>query len=166
APRVEEHVLDRMERLRGFQLTHADAVTDAMNLLARALVTLTDPALKREYDAGLGMGTPLELAATSAISSVAAGFSPRESESRGLKPAATEEMAEVVTEGAPPVPTTRRALYRRRVALRRLRTTWEEIGRCLGDADRPFASRTEVVELIQNLGMLGLLTAADGAPLR
>src|SRR5439155_6151862 len=110
APRVEEHVLDRMERLRGFQLTHADAVTDAMNLLARALVTLTDPALKREYDAGLGMGTPLELAATSAISSVAAGLSPRGSAPRGLTPAATEEMADGAPEAAPPVPTTRRAL--------------------------------------------------------
>ena len=47
APTVEERVLDRMERLRRYQLAHPDAVTDAMNRLAQALVCLTDPAAKR-----------------------------------------------------------------------------------------------------------------------
>jgi hypothetical protein len=56
-------------------------------------------------------------------------------------------------------------LYRRRAALRRLRTTWGAIGQCLADADRPFTSRAELVELIQNLGVLGLLTAKDATPL-
>src|SRR5262245_13689918 len=55
APRVEAHVLDRVERLRALQLPHPDAVTDAMNRLAQALVCLTDPRLKREYDASLGL---------------------------------------------------------------------------------------------------------------
>ena len=35
-----------MERLRRYQLAHPDAVTDAMNRLAQALVCLTDPAAK------------------------------------------------------------------------------------------------------------------------
>jgi hypothetical protein len=56
-------------------------------------------------------------------------------------------------------------LYRRRVALRRLRSAWDSVGHCLADADRPFASRAELVELIQNLGLLGLLTAQNGTPL-
>src|SRR5438270_10198750 len=50
---VEERVLARMERLRKYQLAHPDAVTDAMNRLAQALVCLTDPAAKRAYDASL-----------------------------------------------------------------------------------------------------------------
>src|SRR5437763_2442544 len=50
---VEGRVLDRMERLRRYQLAHPDAVTDAMNRLAQALVCLTDPAAKAAYDATL-----------------------------------------------------------------------------------------------------------------
>src|SRR5438270_8832841 len=48
---VEERVLDRMERLRRYQLAHPDAVTDAMNRIAQALVCLTDPTAKAAYDA-------------------------------------------------------------------------------------------------------------------
>src|SRR5580704_11862745 len=55
---VEERVLDRMERLRRYQLAHPDAVTDAMNRLAQALVCLTDPAAKAAYDASLRPGSP------------------------------------------------------------------------------------------------------------
>src|SRR5438128_3358360 len=51
AATVEERVLTRMERLRQYQLAHPDAVTDAMNRLAQALVCLTDAAAKRAYDA-------------------------------------------------------------------------------------------------------------------
>src|SRR5438477_5469261 len=65
AARVEVHVLDRMERLRKLQLTHPDAVTDAMNRLAQALVCLTDPALKREYDVNLGLALPVHAAPAS-----------------------------------------------------------------------------------------------------
>src|SRR6516165_6342633 len=54
---VEERVLDRMERLRRYQLAHPDAVTDAMNRLAQALVCLTDPAAKAAYDASLRPGS-------------------------------------------------------------------------------------------------------------
>src|SRR5436305_11233058 len=53
AAAVEERVLERMERLRRYQLAQPDAVTDAMNRLAQALVCLTDPAAKRAYDASL-----------------------------------------------------------------------------------------------------------------
>lgn len=42
--RVEAAVLERMERLRVYQLTHPEPVTEAMNRLARALDALTGPA--------------------------------------------------------------------------------------------------------------------------
>ena len=41
---VEAVVMQRMERLRTYQLAHPDEVTEAMNLLAWALVELTRPA--------------------------------------------------------------------------------------------------------------------------
>src|SRR5438067_13786456 len=62
AARVEAHVLDRMERLRRLQLTHPDAVTDAMNRLAQALVCLTDSMLKHRYDVSLGIAPTVEVA--------------------------------------------------------------------------------------------------------
>src|SRR5690348_5149929 len=50
---IEQRVQERMEKLRHYQLTHADQVTDGMNRLAQALVCLTDPAAKKAYDAML-----------------------------------------------------------------------------------------------------------------
>jgi hypothetical protein len=50
---IEHRAQERMERLRRYQLTHADQVTDGMNRLAQALVCLTDPAAKQAYDAAL-----------------------------------------------------------------------------------------------------------------
>lgn len=47
---IEAAVLERMEKLRVFQLVHPESVTEAMNLLARALITLSDPAAKANYD--------------------------------------------------------------------------------------------------------------------
>ena len=52
---IESRVLDRLERLRRYQLAHPDEATEGMNLLARALDTLTDPESRREYDAKLGV---------------------------------------------------------------------------------------------------------------
>jgi hypothetical protein len=51
--RIEQRVQERVEKLRRYQLTHADQVTDGMNRLAQALVCLTDPAAKEAYDAKL-----------------------------------------------------------------------------------------------------------------
>jgi hypothetical protein len=50
---IEQRVQERMEKLRRYQLTHADQVTDGMNRLAQALVCLTDPVAKQAYDAML-----------------------------------------------------------------------------------------------------------------
>jgi len=53
AGRLEEHVQERMERLRRYQLTHPEEATEGMNRLAQALVCLTDPVAKKAYDAKL-----------------------------------------------------------------------------------------------------------------
>src|SRR5437899_5445108 len=50
---IEQRVQERTEKLRRYQLTHADQVTDGMNRLAQALVCLTDPVAKQAYDAML-----------------------------------------------------------------------------------------------------------------
>ena len=52
---VEARVMERMELLRRHQLRNPDLVTEGMNRLAQALITLTDPAGKDAYDAALGV---------------------------------------------------------------------------------------------------------------
>src|SRR5438445_6489879 len=51
--RIEHCVQERMEKLRRYQLAHAEQVTEGMNRLAQALVCLTDPVAKQAYDAKL-----------------------------------------------------------------------------------------------------------------
>ena len=55
AEQIEVRVLERLERLRRYQLPHPDEATEGMNLLARALDTLTDPEARRAYDNTLGV---------------------------------------------------------------------------------------------------------------
>jgi hypothetical protein len=52
---IEGRVLERLELLRRYQLPHPDEATEGMNLLARALDTLTDPDARRAYDRSLGL---------------------------------------------------------------------------------------------------------------
>jgi hypothetical protein len=58
---VEARVLERMDKLRRHQLLHPELVTEGMNRLAQALITLYDPASRAAYDAelGAGPGTPV-----------------------------------------------------------------------------------------------------------
>lgn len=50
AERIEQNVHQRLERVRHYQLTHAETATEAMNRLAQAFVCLTDAEAKRAYD--------------------------------------------------------------------------------------------------------------------
>jgi hypothetical protein len=52
---IEARVLERLELLRRYQLPHPDEATEGMNLLARALDTLTDPEARKAYDRSLGL---------------------------------------------------------------------------------------------------------------
>jgi hypothetical protein len=61
---IESRVLERMELLRRYQLTHADIVTEAMNRLAQAMIRLTDPATRADYDRSLGLLPAVPAAAT------------------------------------------------------------------------------------------------------
>jgi hypothetical protein len=57
--RIEEHVHERLARLRSRQLQHPEQATEAMNLLARAFSCLTDPEAKKAYDTHLfGQSSP------------------------------------------------------------------------------------------------------------
>jgi hypothetical protein len=47
---IEQHVHDRLAKLRCYQLSHPEQVTEAMNRVAQAFMCLTDPAAKRAYD--------------------------------------------------------------------------------------------------------------------
>jgi hypothetical protein len=55
---LEARVMERMDLLRRYQLLHPDLVTEGMNRLAQALITLTDPAGQAAYDAGLNVTSP------------------------------------------------------------------------------------------------------------
>lgn len=55
---VEPRVLERMDLLRRRQLLHPELVTEGMNRLAQALITLTDPVGKTAYDTQLGIPLP------------------------------------------------------------------------------------------------------------
>ena len=50
---IEQHVQERLDAVRRYQLTHPEQATEAMNRLAQAFVCLTDPESKRAYDAAL-----------------------------------------------------------------------------------------------------------------
>jgi hypothetical protein len=60
---VEPRVMERMDRLRTHQLLHPDLVTEGMNRLAQALITLTDPVEKAAYDAEIGAAVAAAVAA-------------------------------------------------------------------------------------------------------
>lgn len=48
---IEQHVHERLARLRAYQLSHPEQATEAMNLLAQAFMCLSDPEAKKAYDA-------------------------------------------------------------------------------------------------------------------
>jgi hypothetical protein len=49
--RIEQHVHERLARLRCYQISHPGPATEAMNRLAQAFVCLSDREAKRAYDA-------------------------------------------------------------------------------------------------------------------
>jgi hypothetical protein len=55
AARVEQRAQERLLRLRCYQISHPEQATEAMNRLAQAVVCLTDPTARRQYDASLGL---------------------------------------------------------------------------------------------------------------
>ena len=67
---IESRVLDRMELLRPHQLLHPEPVTEGMNRLAQALVCLTDPVARADYDREIGIpAAPFEVVESEPIAS-------------------------------------------------------------------------------------------------
>src|ERR1051325_196778 len=65
--KIEEHVHQRLDTVRHYQMMHPEEATEAMNRLAQAFVCLTDPAAKRDYDTKvLGLPPPEPAAAPEA----------------------------------------------------------------------------------------------------
>jgi hypothetical protein len=157
---VEERVLDRMERLRRYQLAHPDAVTDAMNRLAQALVCLTDPAAKAAYDEAF---RPAPSAATPVM--------PNEVEAAprlyALAPVERLAVAPIMRKPMPARPRRddpRRRLYRRLAATRRLLAAWRDVGDYLADpAGRPLRP-TEGIAFVGTVLELRDRLADDAAP--
>ena len=59
-PRIEQHVEQRMQIVRRYQLTHPEPATEGLNLLARAFICLSDPNTRKVYDAALfGTAEPI-----------------------------------------------------------------------------------------------------------
>jgi hypothetical protein len=155
---VEEHVLDRMERLRRYQLADPDAVTDAMNRLAQALVCLTDPAAKAAYDLAL-RPTPASAAIATEDEEPARPYA--------LAPPERLAVAPVFHKAIPARPRRddpRRWLYRRLTATRRLLAAWRDVGDYLADpAGRPLRP-TEGIEFVGIILELRDRLADDAAP--
>jgi hypothetical protein len=74
--RIEEHVQQRLEKVRHYQLTHPDQATEAMNRLAQALICLTDPSAKKAYDLLLFGKHPEAAPAPAAVGAVPPAASP------------------------------------------------------------------------------------------
>jgi hypothetical protein len=161
AARIEERVLERMERLRPYQLAHPESVTDAMNRLAQALVCLTDPDARSAYDATLQPPpTPLPPARPSE----------EDSSPYPLAPAEPVAPAPVVLPRRVPAPARsrsdgdRRRLYRRLAAVRHLRDAWRAAGLYLADAGRRLQRPVEAVELVTALWEVRRSTDGEAAP--
>jgi hypothetical protein len=166
---VELRVLDRMERLRRYQLTHPESITDAMNRLAQAMVCLTDLDAKRAYDATLSV-RPADQRPAVAPPEPPATVPGRAPAVARPAPAALPTPLAVLPPEPTPVPTgllandlllphvprpdDRRALYRQLVRARRLLWAWDRVGKYLAEPDRRLVRRSDAVELVRQLQVI------------
>lgn len=95
ADELEARILERLELLRRYQLAHPDEATEGMNLLARALDTLTDPESRRAYDKSIGLKAPAREepppAADAAFESLFPGVPLLSAAAEGSAPTVVEE---------------------------------------------------------------------------
>jgi hypothetical protein len=234
---IEQHVHQRLEQVRRYQLLHPELVTEAMNRLAQAFVCLTDPEARRAYDSARAgkalvvvpepgpvspprpetiLVVPMRVGARSRpnlplVPLPAAAAAPADAGTAAVPPLPSP-LAETATaplaitapqlpvlpeipplpaalpagepeangegpgpaaesEGAPLLPTrvdpaveaaqssraarrglgTKRALYRRLAATRRLQRAWDRLGRYLADPRKRLTRPSEATELINLL---------------
>ncbi|HYH63154.1 MAG TPA: hypothetical protein VD866_00500 [Urbifossiella sp.] len=137
---AELRALDRMDRLRPYQLLHPELVTEGMTRLAQALIAFTEaPPPPREEPAALPDAVPYEVVEAP----------PRPAEGLPL----AEEL-----------PAGRRWVYARLAAVRRAARAWDRVGLVLGDPDDPADTPPRVMVLLEAVRALRpLLPALRGA---
>ncbi|MCE9562419.1 MAG: hypothetical protein K8U57_10240 [Planctomycetes bacterium] len=175
---VETFVLARMDRLRMHQLLHPELVTEGMNRLAQALICLTDPVARAAHDAELQTEEPEPPADDVLVVPFAPGLAPPEAgpppdlnpDTYGMlpntvtpqaRPSPIEERAIVAEPIALPAvdwqPRTRRELFGRLAAMRRMLAAWRKLKPVLVDPDEPLARPAAVLTLLEAVGELQLL---------
>lgn len=80
---IEQHVHDRLAKVRCYQVSHPEAATEAMNRLAQAFMCLTDPEAKKAYDRTLGVPAAPQVTAVATLPRPA---QPRRAEPRPAEP--------------------------------------------------------------------------------
>lgn len=180
---LEQRVLERMDLLRRYQLMHPETVTEGMNLLAQAMICLTDPVPRREYDRQIGRvaDEPLELPDADDIRPAPLIelplALPPEPKRTSLKEVDYPLPIPYPLEGPPekieaddeevepePLPATvqptlatktvRRELYAELVRIRRVLRIWDRLRLYLDDPAKAFLRRTETVAFMNCLAEL------------
>lgn len=154
---VEECVLERMELLRRYQLVHPEAVTEAMNRLAQALVCLSDPDAKAEYDAGLGRTEKSHEPKSAAPPPTKQAFVP-------IEPVHIAARRPSALPHRPQRDEHRRLLFRRLAVARRLLAAWRELGRFIGSPSHRVRQPAEAIDMAGALLELRDCLQDDEAP--
>jgi hypothetical protein len=142
---VEQRVQELSARLRAYQLTEPELVTDALNRLAQALNCLTDPTARRIYD--------LARVGTIALAPIAPT----------PPPVSRPAIAEIESAGDAQL-SARRRLYRRLCAVRRLRWSWLELGRWFDASGARPRELLDQVDLIRAARSVRTAWASDPLP--
>lgn len=142
---AEARALDRMDRLRPYQLLHPELVTEGMTRLAQALITFTEaPPPPAGYDLLDEPAPPRP---------VVPSFEVVEE-----RPYPSEELPL-----AEELPAGRRWVYARLAAVRRAVRAWDRVGLVLGDPDDPADTPARVMVLLEAVRPLRpLLPAVRG----
>jgi hypothetical protein len=132
---IERHVLERLEKVRRYQLTHPETATEVMTLLASAFICLSDPRQKQIYDRERGIAPP-------------------EPPAEAAPPTAASPDIESPPEAPPDGSETRRRLHHQAQQVKQLVSVWEQLGKVLGDAERSLTRRSDVRLFRKNLAYL------------
>jgi hypothetical protein len=170
---IEARVQERIHRVRHFQLTHPELATEAMNRLAQALLCLSNPGERAEYNQHLlGVGA----------AEVSEGAKPdRPQSSSEILPIGvivTQPAMVVDTEPQPPPkpailpvvksppipPTDRKPLLETIALVRRAILEWQIVGSLLFTPNRSEEETIELRRLARRLPVLSYELQAVGLP--
>lgn len=146
---AESRALDRMDRLRPYQLRHPELVTEGMTRLAQALIAFTEapPAPPPPPAYELVEEPPPPKPAFELVEDLP-------------DPEPPSPALELPPE---PGPAGRRWIYAKLAAVRRAQRAWERVGRVLADPDDPADTPARVLILLEAVrGLRPLLPAVAG----